>query len=144
MCCEALHLANTNVEYRVVFCCPFESQVRLIFARLMELINGSPLIKKRCEGATKNPYEIRFPNNSKIIGFTTSASSGTGAASIRGQRANAIFVDEMDYLGEGDFENISMLAAERGDIRITVSSTPTGRRGSFYDICVNKKLGLTL
>jgi intein/homing endonuclease len=141
MCVEALYQTNTNKEFVFVFVAPYENQIRLIFTRLMELINGSPLVKARLVGSTKNPYIITFLNNSRIVGFTTGASSNSGGASIRGQRANMIACDEMDYLGDGDFENISMLAAERPDIRIVTSSTPTGRRGEFWKICTNKNIG---
>lgn len=141
MCVESLYQVNVNVEYVFVFVAPFENQIRLIFNRLMELVNGSPLLLNKLEKNTKNPYEIRFQNNSRIVGFTTGASSNSGGASIRGQRANMIACDEMDYLGDGDFENISMLAAERNDIRMVCSSTPTGRRGEFWKICTDKKTG---
>lgn len=141
MCVEALFQVNTNPEYVFVFVAPYENQIRLIFNRLMELINGSPLLKKKLVRSTKNPYWIEFQRNSKIIGFTMSSSSGTGGASVRGQRANMIACDEMDYLAEGDFENISMLAAEREDIRMVVSSTPTGRRSDFWKICTNPSIG---
>lgn len=141
MCVEALYQVNTNIEYIVCFVAPFESQIRLIFTRIMELVNGSPLVKKRMISSTKNPYEIKFLNNSRITGFTTGASSNSGGASIRGQRANMICCDEMDYLGDGDFENISMLAAERADIRMVCSSTPTGRHGEFWKICTDKRIG---
>lgn len=141
MCVEALYQTNTNREFVFVFVAPYENQIRLIFNRLMELVNGSPMLKRRLEGSTRNPYQIRFKDNSRIVGFTTGASSNSGGASIRGQRANMIACDEMDYLGEGDFENISMLAAEREDIRICVSSTPTGKRGDFYNCCTNPKAG---
>lgn len=141
MCIEALWSTNTNKEYVFVFVAPYENQIRLIFNRLMELVNGSPLLKNRLMGSTKNPYEIRFRDNSRIVGFTTGASSNKGGASIRGQRANAVACDEMDYLGDGDFENISMLAAERPDIRMICSSTPTGRRGQFWTICTDKSTG---
>lgn len=123
-----------------VFVAPYENQIRLIFDRLRELIDASPLIKDEVEASTKSPYAIRFSNGSKILGFTTGASSNSGAASLRGQRADLIIADEMDYMGDGDFENIKMLAAERADIRIVASSTPTGRRGSFWQICTNKDL----
>ena len=141
MCVESLYQVNVNVEYVFVFVAPFENQIRLIFNRLMELVNGSPLLLNKLEKNTKNPYEIRFQNNSRIVGFTTCASSNSGGASIRGQRANMIACDEMDYLGDGDFENISMLAAERSDIRMVCSSTPTGRRGEFWKICTDKNTG---
>lgn len=129
-----------------MFVAPYENQIRLIFDRIRSLLDASPLIQDKVVRSTKNPYEIDFANDngmgtSKIIGFTTGASSNAGAASLRGQRADFIVCDEMDYMGDNDFENIKMLAAERPDIRICVSSTPTGHRGAFYQVCENKDLG---
>lgn len=49
---------------------------------------------------------------------------------------------EMDYLGEGDFDTIYALCMERDTIGMTCSSTPTGRRSKFYQICTQKELGL--
>ena len=66
MCVESLYQVNVNVEYVFVFVAPFENQIRLIFNRLMELVNGSPLLLNKLEKSTKNPYEIRFQNNSRI------------------------------------------------------------------------------
>lgn len=143
MVVEALYQVNTHREFVFVFVAPYENQIRLLFTRLLELVNGSPLLKKKMIRNTKNPYLIEFQNNSRIIGFTTGASSNSGGASIRGQRANMIACDEMDYLGDGDFENISMLAAERDDIRMVCSSTPTGRRGQFWKICTDKSCGFS-
>ena len=40
---------------------------------------------------------IKMNNESAILGFTTGASSGGGAASIRGQRADLIVMDEVDF-----------------------------------------------
>lgn len=48
---------------------------------------------------------------------------------------------EMDYLGEGDFDTIYALCMERDTIGMTCSSTPTGRRSKFYQICTQKELG---
>lgn len=118
-----------------MFVAPYENQIRLIFDRLRALIEASPLIKDKVTRSTKNPYAVEFNNGSKIIGFTTGASSNSGAASLRGQRADMIICDEMDYMGDSDFENVAMLAAERDDISIVVSSTPTGKRGWFWKVC---------
>jgi len=141
MIVESIYLTNVNRQYVAMFVAPYENQIRLIFDRIRELIDASPLVAENVESSTKNPYAVRLKNGSKILGFTTGASSNSGAASLRGQRADFVVCDEMDYLGDGDFENIKMLAAERPDIRICASSTPTGHRGSFYQICTNKELG---
>ena len=47
-------------------------------------------------------------------------------------------VNNATYMGDGDFDTVAMIAAERNDIGMFVSSTPTGRRSKFYDCCTNK------
>lgn len=56
--------------------------------RLKELIEGSELLKNEVVKMTSNPYQIIWKNGSAILGFTTGASSGSGGASIRGQKAD--------------------------------------------------------
>lgn len=47
------------------------------------------------------------------------------------------------YLGDGDFDTVYALCMEHKDIGMTCSSTPTGRRSKFYEICTNKQMGFT-
>lgn len=54
-----------------------------------------------------------------------------------------LILDECDYMADGDFDSILMIAGERPDIRVIMSSTPTGKRGNFYNCCTNKKAGYT-
>lgn len=96
MCVDALYRVNKNESYRCLFATPYENQVRLIFTRLKELIDSSPRIKERLVKSTSNPYQLVFTNGSMIVGFTTGAASGSGGASIRGQRADYIYMDEVD------------------------------------------------
>lgn len=56
--------------------------------RLKELIQASPILKQEIVKQTQNPFQIVWKNGSAIMGFTTGASSGSGGASIRGQRAD--------------------------------------------------------
>lgn len=47
---------------------------------------------------------------------------------------------EVDYLGDKDFEAIYAIAMEAPKrIGIMIASTPTGRRGKFYQACVEMK-----
>lgn len=141
MVVDGLHKAFTHKNFRILYVTPYENQVRLLFMRMKEIINDSPLLKAELKSIKSNPYMIEWKNGSAIIGFTTGASTGQGAASVRGQRADWIFLDEMDYMGENDYGTISMIAGERSDIGMTVSSTPTGKRGTYYQLCMNKELG---
>lgn len=46
-------------------------------------------------------------------------------------------------MSESDFDTVTTIAAERSDIGIFLSSTPTGRRSKFYLACTNKEMGYT-
>lgn len=142
MVVEALYNVFTRKNFIHMFVTPYQSQIRMIFDNIRQKIDSSALIKKEVTRATTNPYLFEFSNGSKIVGFTTGANSGMSAASIRGWRADWISLDEMDYLGEGDFDTVYALCMERDTIGLTCSSTPTGKRSKFFEICTNKSLGL--
>lgn len=88
MVIEGLHKAFTHKNFRILYITPYENQVNLIFMRFRELIADSPLLKNEIVKMKNSPYTVEFKNGSVIMGFTTGASSGQGAASVRGQRAD--------------------------------------------------------
>lgn len=88
MCIDGLWQCFTHKNYRVLYVTPYENQVNLIFMRLREIINESPLIKAEVVKMKNSPYTVEFTNGSVIMGFTTGASTGQAAASIRGQKAD--------------------------------------------------------
>ena len=141
MVIEGLHPTLTRKNFRVLYITPYENQVNLIFMRIREIIHDSPLIKAEVVRMKNSPYMIEFKNGSSIMGFTTGAASGSGGSSIRGQRADRLLLDELDYMAENDFSTVAMIAGERADIGIVASSTPTGKRGTFYQMCKNPSWG---
>ena len=88
MIIESLQESTTTPHYRVLIITPYESQVRLLFTRIKEIIDESPQLSAMVTRSVKNPYILEFTNGSAILGFTTGASSGSGAASVRGQKAD--------------------------------------------------------
>lgn len=136
MVVEMLYLAYTKKNFRVLMAAPYENQIRNMFTRLNELISESPLVKQAVVSSTKNPAKIEFANGSMILGFTT----GDDAASVRGQRADWIFIDEIDFMSEYCFEVVAAVAIERAEIGITVSSTPLGKRSHFYRMCTDPSM----
>ena len=134
---EMLHQVFSKRNFRVLMAAPFENQIRNMFTRLNELIKESPLLKNEVIRSTKNPYCIELKNGSMILGFT----AGDDAASIRGQRADWVYIDEIDFMNEYCFDVISAVAIERAEIGITVSSTPLGKRSHFYRMCTEPQMG---
>lgn len=134
MVVEMLYMAFSNPNFRILMIAPYENQVRNMFTRLNELIRESPLIKETVVSTTKNPYKVEFTNGSMILGFTT----GDDASSVRGQRADWIFLDEIDFMSTYCYEVVASIAIERSEIGITASSTPLGKRTHFYSMCKDK------
>lgn len=86
MVIDMLWRACTRKNYRIVIVTPYENQIRLIFMRINELLRTSPLIANEVVTNTKNPFILKFKNESAIIGFT----AGNDASSVRGQKADKI------------------------------------------------------
>lgn len=75
---------------------PYDSQALNIYKQIIQFIDKSDIIRSSIVSTTKSPYNITFANGSEIRLFTTGAKTSSGGASIRGQRADYIYLDEMD------------------------------------------------
>ena len=109
MIVDALWQVCTHKNYRVLFITPYENQVELIFRRIREIVNDSPMIKEEISRIKNSPYTVEFNNGSVILGFTTGAASGSGAASVRGQRADWLFL--VMHLNDADDQEHSFIYA---------------------------------
>ena len=112
---------------------PFLSQVKNIFGRIKELIEMNPELKAEVKRSVATPFHsIELHNGSKILGFSAGAN---GAESVRGQKADFIILDEMDYLDESSIEAVLALLMEHSEVDLLCASTPSGRREYFYRFC---------
>jgi len=124
---------------------PYDTQAREIFDQLNNFISNNPVLEASVESIRRSPYEIVFKNKSRIKLYTAGTRSGTEGGSLRGQKASWLYMDEVDYLGDKDFEAIYAITLEAPKrIGVMVASTPTGRRGKFYQICTQQKMNQTV
>lgn len=118
---------------------PYINQIKLIFDRLNALINSNPNLSNEVKRNVASPYHcIELYNGAKIIGFPSGAKSGSGAESVRGQKADFIVLDEMDYLREQDLEMVVAMLMEHNDVVLWASSTPSGKREHFWKFCTER------
>lgn len=136
-----LHRLLTNKGYRVLICTPYEIQAEELVNTIRELIYklkpeyGS--YKELVYKDVKSPsYFLQFTNRSRLRALTTGSS---GAGSTRGQAADLIVLDEVDYMTDADIDSISAILADNQDTEMWMASTPTGKKGRFYDRCHDKK-----
>lgn len=117
-----------NEDYRILVVTPFEVQAEEIFNLVKQLLNNvkgiavSEIIERSVSSPT---HFIKIKNGSRVRGFTTGSS---GAGSVRGQGADEIFIDEIDYMTEKDFNSIMAILADAPDTKLTVASTPDGEK----------------
>lgn len=123
-----------NNQYNILIITPYETQIDLIFKRLHQLIDSSQLISSLITRDVYHAFE--FSNSTIITGLTAGSKSGSGAANTRGQRADVIFLDEIDYMTSSDITNIINIRNEAPSrIKIIASSTPSGKHEEFYKWC---------
>lgn len=137
MATHILWYAFTNENSKQVIATPYDSQVTVIFNMIKDFITNTPEIEQSIEVMNKSPYHlIKLKNGSMISGFTAGTRSGAAGGSLRGQAADWVYMDEVDYMSDADFETIYAIALEAPQrIGVWISSTPTGRRGKFWACC---------
>lgn len=135
----AIHMlwhAFTTKNAVCLYVAPSEAQISTQFSDVGKVIKMGKGLEASVVSITKSPYIITFGNGSIIKGVTAGTKSGGKGFALRGQKATWLYVDEMDYLGEDDWNSIYPIVLEAPKrIGVTVSSTPTGKRSIFYNMC---------
>lgn len=85
---------NKSIDILVVT--PYEIQAKEIYDTLLEMIESNDALASSLKSNKQGPpREINFYNGSTIKLFTAGTSSSSNAASIRGQRADYVYLDKM-------------------------------------------------
>lgn len=146
MCILILWYAYTQInkgdnnQYDIVIATPYETQIDLIFKRLHQLIDMSPVLKSLICRDVHHNLQLQIGSVvSNIIGFTAGANNSSGGGnSTRGQRADLLILDEADYIGSKQITNILNIRNEAPErIRLICASTPSGKHEEYYRWCIN-------
>ena len=120
----------------IMFVAPYLNQVKDFFSRLRDFVYENPELKAEVKSDVSTPFfKMELHSGMKILGFSAGSS---GASSLRGQKADFIVLDEMDYLDQGSIDTIMALLMEHNDVEMITASTPSGRREYFFEFCVEK------
>lgn len=127
----------TTTNGRTLVLAPFDAQVKLIYKEVLNLAENSTKVLKAIVRKPQTPHaEIDFSTGSAIRFFTTGSSSGGKSNATRGQEAQVIVLDEMDYMQQDDLVALyAMLQRTHEDDPEKVligASTPSGQKGAFY------------
>lgn len=150
---EGLVVHNTHAEVikflhrmflnrtRVMILTPSEAQITEIFQTIDLLIGGSKMMKEMVRTRTKNPDLLKLSNGSMVRGFVINSAAGTKSDKVRGQPADIIYVDEMDYIPDSDFKAVTAIIMDKKNTELWATTTPSGLKSKFYFLCTDKNFG---
>lgn len=138
MIVECLHSMYTNSHFTILMVAHFDSAVVKFFDKIREFIGKSPKLTESVQRDVKNPSRIEFKNGSKIVGFSLNPNQSAAADKIRGQDANLIVVDELDFIKDDDLDVLFAIKASHPNCKVIAASTPSGARNKFYQLCFPK------
>jgi hypothetical protein len=136
-----LYVVYTNAKKKVLCATPAKAQGKEINDRIRKFIDDNPKLKADVVRDVQQPYyEMVFANESRIRFFVAGSSGGANAGSqVRGQEADLIFIDEMDYLDDAATTAILPILSDPSrdgnPVEFIASTTPTGRESVFFKIC---------
>ena len=137
MCVEILHRGWTNnsSDKPILIIGPFQNLIDEIFDRLDSLLSGNDSIYRGKFSRKRQPSEITLSNGIKIKGFTT----GTDGNSIRGQSAQAVYLDECAYIPQEAFKAVMAFKLDNPNVIFRAASTPSMVETNFKTWCNEDK-----
>lgn len=143
MALTMLHKAMTIPNYKVIVVAPQIKHTKILYDEVVNIIESNDYVKVNIDRYVQSPSpEVNFKTGSFIRFFTAGTKSAGNADSARGQEADLIILDEMDYLHPDDL--IALLAmlqdTKKGRKKkiLIGASTPTGAHEVFYEWCTSK------
>lgn len=144
MALTMLHKAMTIPNYKVIVVAPQIKHTKILYDEVVNIIENNPYVESNVSRYIQSPSpEVNFITGSFIRFFTAGTKSAGNADSARGQEADLIILDEMDYLHPDDL--VALLAMlqdtrkNKGKKILIGASTPTGAHEVFYEWCTSPK-----
>lgn len=134
----------TTTNGKALVLAPMLAQAKLIYEEMLALIDGSEVVSSSVTRRVASPpAEINFSNGSTVRFFTSGMKSNGRSDATRGQEAHLLVLDELDYMGDDDLEAVLAMMQKtdknQPDKMLVGASTPTGKRGKFYEWCTDPK-----
>ena len=133
---EEMHFLCNNKNTQTLVLCPSAAQAQLWWDEINFQVENSPTREFEILQKKQQPYAmIRFGNGSVLTIFTAGSKSGKGADSIRSQSPRRIRLEEQDFLADKDYQAIMPLLRRFKNVTFHGSSTPTGKREMYWQMC---------
>jgi len=138
VCIEICYYLFTRENIKLVVAGPQKTHTEEIITRVRAFIQSNPELLKCVTRDVSAPfYEIKLSNGSRLRGFAAGAKGKGGeGVSIRGQDADRLYLEEMDYVDERAITGAVLpLLATSPHTSLIGFSTPSGLRTPYYKLC---------
>ena len=137
VCIEILYKLFTNKNRRIFVTGPQKVHVEEIFTRIRGFIAANPALSDSILRDRSAPYyEVELRNGSRVRGVPGGAKGKKEGLAGRGQDADDIYIEEMDYVDEVALTNgILPILFTTPTVNLVGFSTPSGFKTPYYSLC---------
>jgi len=137
VCVDIIYRMYTTRNIKILVAGPQKSQTEELITRIRSFINNNPALKRSVVRDVSAPwYEIKLQNGARLRGFAAGTKGKQEGVSMRSQDADAIYIEEMDYVDPNAIEGaIYPIMQTTPDTALIGFSTPTGFRTPYYSLC---------
>lgn len=137
VCVEILYKLFTSENRKIFVTGPQKIHVEEIFTRIRGFIAANPFLQDSVLRDRSAPYyELEMHNGSRLRGVPAGAKGKKEGLAGRGQDADDIYCEEMDYIDEVALTNgILPILYTTPTTNLVGFSTPSGFKTPYYQLC---------
>lgn len=137
VCVEICYYLFTHPGIKLVVAGPQKTHAEEIFNRVREFIASNPILHNMVVRDVSAPwYEIILTNGARLRGFAAGAKGKGSAVGIRGQDADRLYLEEMDYVDQNAITGAVLpILQTTPNTALVGFSTPSGFRTPYYECC---------
>lgn len=127
-----------RTHYSLLVICPAQAQAKEVWDKMLSMLESNPRLDETVK-RTKTPYfeAIVKSTETRVRIFTAGSHSGNKALGVRGQGADELIMDEMDFLEEEDINTITPILTDPNQegVKFIGATTLKGTETLFYKFC---------
>ncbi len=137
VCVEICYYLFTNENMKIIVAGPQKSHTEEIINRVRGFIQNNPQLQEMVVRDVAAPYyELKLSNGSRLRGFAAGTKGKGDGVGIRGQDADRIYMEEMDYIDEKAITGaVIPILQTNPDTTLVGFSTTSGFKTPYYHFC---------
>ncbi len=139
VCVEICYYLFTEPNIKIVVAGPQKSHTEEIITRVRSFINSNPALAAMVTRDVSAPwYEIKLTNKARLRGFAAGTKGKGEGVGIRGQDADRLYLEEMDYVDERAITGAVIPILQTTPTTALVGfSTPSGFPTPYFKFCTD-------